>query len=274
MQQPTVTLVCRRLEHDDDLELAHLRAALATRGWRGLVAVGAFGSALLSSTACGGCAAVERPGLEVPSDPTGIVIVPPRDARPSAAMVAASPASPLLPAGSAQAWASTARPCPPSDGRPPEDRLRALLGAHVGCFSGWVDTSRSPAAPHFQADGPFSSWPTALQVCGGDVAAVETRARDVLDRSDARCASSASGMGGFAVTGGASKDMERLARTLASCQPDASFTISLDEAGQVRDVRSSASASTPVQCMRSALRGLTFPCLGNVEVCPESLVAR
>jgi len=76
------------------------------------------------------------------------------------------------------------------------------------------------------------------------------------------------------VRGNAGSDMERMATAADRCLSfSGSVEIVLDDAGRVTDVRSRGAGADVVTCVRSALSGLTFPCLASFTICPEFAIA-
>ncbi|MFC1642834.1 hypothetical protein ACFL5O_09150 [Myxococcota bacterium] len=77
------------------------------------------------------------------------------------------------------------------------------------------------------------------------------------------------------VMGDAQADLDSMAKVLheRGCRPtDCSlerrqYIIQLDAAGRAVDVVPEGVSQTVVQCAREALSGLTFPCLGSLQIC-------
>ena len=76
------------------------------------------------------------------------------------------------------------------------------------------------------------------------------------------------------ITGGEDTDVNSLRQAIsaAGCNATcANYAIQIDTSGKVVDVTGSASAQV-LDCIRTALSGLTFPCLSGGQVCPEACI--
>ncbi|MBI5499492.1 MAG: radical SAM protein [Deltaproteobacteria bacterium] len=84
---------------------------------------------------------------------------------------------------------------------------------------------------------------------------------------------------GVGIEGGAQEEIGRMAGRTASCGRrggwgGTDFEIVLDGSGAVVDVRGTGDGdpSELQRCVREALRGLSFPCLADFEICPEFVI--
>ncbi len=78
----------------------------------------------------------------------------------------------------------------------------------------------------------------------------------------------------ISITGGEQTDVNSLRQAVsaAGCNATcANYAIQIDASGKVVDVTGSASAQV-LDCIRTALAGLTFPCLSGGQVCPEMCI--
>ncbi len=174
----------------------------------------------------------------------------------------------------AQAPASSCR----QDPRPVQARMSEFLAQQVSCFSGNVVFSQGKASAHHSA-GAGTGRGGILTLCRNTSATqgMETQVEAALSQRQARCiAEDAIQQKRFnlSIQGGARSDLQELANKIrASCPPntvDRGFHIVLDASGKVVKVKSRSTVLS--QCVKRALRGLSFPCLASFEVCPEFVI--
>jgi len=168
--------------------------------------------------------------------------------------------------------------CTAADVEAARIRVQEIAAATAPCFSGGVyfDTPDGLPDAQYSPDvfGPSGQY---YSVCPGPAldarrAAEERLVEDAMEADGPACAE-----GFVTVDGGAKEDMTRLAETAAAACGgmffDGSFQVVLGADGSVIDVRTRFGDPALAACVRDALRGLSFPCLASLEVCPEFAIA-
>jgi radical SAM superfamily enzyme YgiQ (UPF0313 family) len=165
----------------------------------------------------------------------------------------------------------------------PEDRdadlaeVPAVANEADACFTGYVQYPTPGAAPVVTFGAGGGSYPL-LRPCSDDDATMRAQA-EMTER--VRAALAARGFecaeGFVSVTGGAQSDITSMADRINDCGPlfdfGNQFRILLDDTGAVVEVVTEPPHPELEDCLRTALAGLTFPCLASFEVCPEYAIA-
>jgi hypothetical protein len=164
-----------------------------------------------------------------------------------------------------------------------EDSARELAEAPAiaaeadACFSGYVQYE-APGADPVVTFGAYGGGYPMLSPCRDSPETqraqeeMTARVRAALEARGLDCAE------GFAnVPGGAQTDLQSMTDRVNDCGPLFDFgnqvRILLDPAGVVVDVRTEPPHPELEDCLRTALAGLSFPCLASFEVCPEFAIA-
>jgi hypothetical protein len=156
--------------------------------------------------------------------------------------------------------------------------VKERLAAAVPCFSGYVST--------YGCSG-FSSLCLSFGLTPGSGFSISACDKATSDRFDqlgqaATAALAGLGTGGCSAyygTSVVSDDNAKLASAINGCGAvgygrGTGYAVVLDSNGAVVDVRSVADGGTNSQvldCILAALGGLIFPCLANVQLCPEEI---
>ncbi|MBI5489564.1 MAG: radical SAM protein [Deltaproteobacteria bacterium] len=182
------------------------------------------------------------------------------------------------------------------------DALRKRVGEVDSCFSGSVrvleatpqvlrtfadaEAERPPSGGAYRVgeDGRVYAYQFAgdsagsgfgLRTCDADTGRrSEKRLAEALEGESYPCAGPY-----LDVAGGAQEEIRRMTGRVGSCGRQGGyggmdFEIVLDGTGAVVDVRGTGDgdASEVQRCVREALRGLSFPCLADFEICPEFVI--
>jgi hypothetical protein len=170
-----------------------------------------------------------------------------------------------------------AGPCPPGQSEAELAEVPAIAMTADACFSGTVRYPEPGSSPEVFPWAMSTGFP-ALVPCAGDpevdaaMRAMTDRVRSALEARGLECAD-----GIAAVEGGTSQQLQSMNDRINDCAPLFEFgnemRIVLDPSGAVVEVRTSPESPELAACVRSALAGLTFPCLASFEVCPEFAIA-
>ncbi|MFO0762337.1 MAG: radical SAM protein [Byssovorax sp.] len=173
-----------------------------------------------------------------------------------------------------------AGPCADAGADPTPEQIQAALAKGASCYSGPV--SLEPGLLP-QLGFSLNAYSGALGVS----ACMTAKAQAAVSAENAKAAAAlaAACIGDVSqpvstyVQGGATTDGQKMADAItAACAALINgsfnqFTIVLDAGGQVVDVTGGPGTDALTACVKSALAGLSFPCLAGFEVCPEYVIA-
>lgn len=169
------------------------------------------------------------------------------------------------------------RECLPGQSEAELAEVPGIATTADACFSGGVQYATAGATPDLYPYASGGGFPM-LVPCAGDpevdaaIRAMSDRVRSALEARGLECAE------GFVnVQGGVQEQLQSMNDRINDCAPLFEFgnemRIVLDPSGAVVDVRTVPDSPELAACVRSALAGLTFPCLASFEVCPEFAIA-
>jgi radical SAM superfamily enzyme YgiQ (UPF0313 family) len=173
-----------------------------------------------------------------------------------------------------------AGPCQDAGADPTPEQIQNALEKGAACYSGSVSLEPGSApqlgfsiSAYVGVFGLFAC-PTAPAI-----AAAKAQSDSAAKALAAACIGEVSSPVGTYVQGGASKDAQAMAEAIdAACgaliaNSGTQFSIVLDSAGKVVDVKGVPGSEAVVACVSAALANLSFPCLASFEVCPEYVIA-
>ncbi len=167
-----------------------------------------------------------------------------------------------------------------------KQQVRVIVGQEQPCFSGYLMFKDGTNSDVEFGPSNGSGDPVVL-LCNGSAnllakAAMEEAVADALEGQVFPCLGTDDYGGYVDVDGGAGAQAASMMDTVHAACPDyfyesmGSIAILLDATGAVVGVTVKPGHMVPdgvLQCVKTALDGLTFPCLAGYEICPEFVIA-